>query len=542
MFDLQSSDYDPRPYNHRNNSSNDHAPSRNLDAHSHASASVTHSSSRPELAQKRMNTFDSTHSSRSNKHSTDQGLLAPTRVNALGRKDSNVSESGSAPDSLLDLYGPQSGRGSASMEYGAREHGASKGSSNSENVVDEQDPENSRWIHRDKLARIESRELQAAGLVLPRSRTASRSRGPRDRSRDQLGGALSNSRSEQFQKRQRVGSSSSGDGAEQQQDANWDLRLPEEAAEDFHSPLRPSTSRIPLCKTSPMPIPLDYIDRNAPMLRPSGGHAIEDEAIQYPRPRRRSSSHLLPESASAFVASSQTGRRQPSDQSPTKKNPTLPGSRKTSVSNPRSASGTHNTRPKTRSGTTTTSRPTTRSGENGSAATKRPEGDPPWLATMYKPDPRLPPDQQMLPTVAKRLQQEQWEREGKPGTAYDTAFRPMNNEHISQPPSPQPPSPQPALAAHAPVSASGTPEKATVDGEEGARTWPLKEQAETASTKEGRPGTAGGAYSTMPRIHQGTPQGMGPMPEPRTEAQVRPIRLQNAPESKKGGGCGCVMM
>lgn len=28
---------------------------------------------------------------------------------------------------------------------------------------------------------------------------------------------------------------------------------------------------------------------------------------------------------------------------------------------------------------------------------------------MYKPDPRLPPDQQMLPTHAKRLQQEQWD-------------------------------------------------------------------------------------------------------------------------------------
>lgn len=37
----------------------------------------------------------------------------------------------------------------------------------------------------------------------------------------------------------------------------------------------------------------------------------------------------------------------------------------------------------------------------------RPEGDPPWLATMFKPDPRLPPEQQMLPTHAKRLAMQQ---------------------------------------------------------------------------------------------------------------------------------------
>ncbi|KAK4975592.1 hypothetical protein LTR28_009234 [Elasticomyces elasticus] len=38
---------------------------------------------------------------------------------------------------------------------------------------------------------------------------------------------------------------------------------------------------------------------------------------------------------------------------------------------------------------------------------------------MYKPDPRLPPDQQMLPTHVKRMMQEQWEREGKTGSMYN---------------------------------------------------------------------------------------------------------------------------
>lgn len=37
----------------------------------------------------------------------------------------------------------------------------------------------------------------------------------------------------------------------------------------------------------------------------------------------------------------------------------------------------------------------------------RPEGEAPWIATMYKPDPMLPPEQQMLPTQARRLQEQQ---------------------------------------------------------------------------------------------------------------------------------------
>jgi len=49
---------------------------------------------------------------------------------------------------------------------------------------------------------------------------------------------------------------------------------------------------------------------------------------------------------------------------------------------------------------------------------------------MYKPDPRLPPDQQVIPTHAKRMQQEQWEKEGKFGNVYDTSFRPLNQEEF----------------------------------------------------------------------------------------------------------------
>lgn len=40
---------------------------------------------------------------------------------------------------------------------------------------------------------------------------------------------------------------------------------------------------------------------------------------------------------------------------------------------------------------------------------------------MYKPDPRLPPEQQLLPTHAKRLQQEQWETARKESEARQRA-------------------------------------------------------------------------------------------------------------------------
>lgn len=39
----------------------------------------------------------------------------------------------------------------------------------------------------------------------------------------------------------------------------------------------------------------------------------------------------------------------------------------------------------------------------------RPEGDAPWLAEMYKPDPRLPQEEQIIPTHAKRLAREKVE-------------------------------------------------------------------------------------------------------------------------------------
>lgn len=370
---------------------------------------------------------------------------------------------------------------------------------------DEDDPEHSRWIHRDKLARIESQELQAAGIILPRVRAASKS-SRRENSRDQQGNGL---RSEQAgQKRQRMNSFPTEENEENQ---NWDLRLPEEAAEDSGDIYRDvsgglkGVSRIPVSKTSPIPIPVEHLERDTPIRRKqSGGWTGDDEAISYSKSRGRSGSIKILEDAAATPT---PAKRLPSENSPTKKSST----RKTSTPASRAASSQ---RPKTRSGSNpqaTAQRPPTRSGELSS--TKRPEGDPPWLATMYKPDPRLPPDQQLLPTVAKRLQQEQWEKEGKFGNAYDTSFRPLNDEEFQ---------PQPEIVHQTIEIPDHKPEH---DSE-----WPLRgPKSPTLST--GRPGTAGG-YSTMPKITS-TPQMVDPVPSP------KPLRIQEPPEDSKKGGCGC---
>lgn len=432
----------------------------------------------------------------------------------MTRKDSSISETGSAPDSLLDLYGTNRS-GLNNLEYGDGKAMAS------DKIPDDEDPEHSRWIHRDKLARIESQELQAAGIILPRSRAPSKS-SRREPSRDQQGNGV---RSEQAQKLQRVGSIPTEE-EEAPENNEWDLRTPEEVACDHGDLFRDvsggvkGVSRIPVLKTSPLPIPLQHLERDTPMKRKmSGGNLGLEDAIVYPKARDRSQSIKVLEDASATPT---PGKYLAADNSPTKK---AVSPRKGSATN-RGPSGGQ--RPKTRSGqprdASGNQRPSTRSGELGKTNSigKSPEGDPPWLASMYKPDPRLPPDQQLLPTVARRLQQEQWEKEGKFGTVYDTSFRPMNDEEYSR--SPEPPTQPPEIEEKQP------------EEERGAE-WPLR-GPKSPALSTGRPGTAGnGSYSTMPKITTGITQGVGPLPSP------KPPRMQEPPEDKQSkGGCGCCVI
>jgi hypothetical protein len=132
---------------------------------------------------------------------------------------------------------------------------------------------------------------------------------------------------------------------------------------------------------------------------------------------------------------------------------------------------------------------------------------------MYKPDPRLPPDQQMLPTLAKKMQQEQWEKEGRTPNTYDRDFAPLAVYPTDLPP---------------------VPPKA--EEQEPAEEPPQIEEPPKARTPEPpRPNTSTG-YSTMPKVQDTPPLGLTPNPNwtpPVVSAQEKP---------KKEKGCGCCIV
>ncbi|KAI0199522.1 hypothetical protein F4808DRAFT_213660 [Astrocystis sublimbata] len=391
------------------------------------------------------------------------------------------------------------------------------------------DDESSKWIHRDKLAKIESQELQAAGIILPKSRAQSQTRSRQDRSRSRRRGTTDSSE-QAYAPVSRKNSDLNNDRTQDAEPASWDFRLPEEIAEDpgeywiSNSNGSGRGTRIPVAKTSHVPIPTDYIDRNAPVQRKQSFPRLDEEpSIVYPKTRSRSSSiaNALDDSPNK----AQPGRRVVTDGSPRKVS-TAP--RKTSAP----TKPTPNGRPKTRNGTGTTrsssaTRPTTRSGE---ISPRAPEGDPPWMISAYQPDPRLPPDQQLLPTVAKRLQQEKWEQEGSFGDVYDKEFRPLNEKTFNRPPELEKPQER------------EDNEEATQDE------WPLKPEARVPTPS--RPGTS--SYSTMPKI-QDAPAlsplaGQRPMREQQQQSQTQtsvsvkadPPAQSEEPSDK--GGCGCCIV
>ncbi len=507
-------------------------------AHQTNGSSLTHSSSRAELAQlqhQQHQAGESHHHSTSN-GATDKGLLPPPRLQTFGRKDSNISESKSEADSLLDLYASKSANrsGVSSMDLGDRY--VQKG----EAFADYEDPESSRWIHRDKLAQIESQELQQAGIYIRRkSRSGSRSTGRRDRSQEAYGNRTgSREHSGQYhqaqdEKRRRTRSPAPAEGETDGEPIDFDFRLPEEAALDSvgdsgakripSSRLprrRGSVSRLPLPTSSPIPIPKDYIDRHTPVPR----NATDKDGITYSKTRGRSQSAgsqmLLDDGGSRDVTTPSPSNTNTPQGSPLKaKQPNKPapisGPRK--VSHNRVGSG-QQLKPRTLSTTqrnTSAQRPGTKSGEARPVTShNRPEGDPPWLATMYKPDPRLPPEQQMLPTHAKRLQREQWIREGKSEADFDREFGPAEmHEHGNLSPN---------------ISPVESPQKREHDG-----SWPLR-SPQTLSTVS----SDHGGYKTMPSVQNS--QGNGPSVSPKS---VQPIRVEDPPEEKqKKSGCTCCIV
>lgn len=159
-------------------------------------------------------------------------------------------------------------------------------------------------------------------------------------------------------------------------------------------------SKIPIFQASPKPIPMEYIFRSAPLQRSPSTHLrdfIDDDS--YNNLKRVRSESLLDN---------------PKTPSSTKrKYSTLPRPRSQSLSSVR----TH----------LTPSRPAKLTPSPG----KRPpsaKGEPPWIQHNFSPNPSLPPEEQLIPTVAKRLNQERLEREKGLVTVWDRDMRPLEGD------------------------------------------------------------------------------------------------------------------
>ncbi len=425
--------------------------------------------------------------------------------------------------------------------------------------LEDEDPERSRWIHRDKLLVIESQEMQEAGIKLPRTgRLGSKSQRRREHSRDQYSNGLhdhdpdvSNMNEIHNQRFEPTPQQEQEEGPEEDP-INCDLRTSEEIAAQSHpgfsTPiyrqpgLRSNSSRIPLPRDSPLPIPQEHIERSTPIPRKRGASANwslgDENGIAYGKVRRRSQSvgslilldEREPPRSSPTPAMTFSGSPDSASTSPSKPRvvgkPGSSGSRRTSNAQRNTANAQRPRNPSTPR-VTSGQRPKSRSGLESRPATaiNRPEGDPPWLATMFKPDPRLPPEQQLLPTHAKKLQEEQQhrEKERKSESEARKNFQPLAvHTHSGL----QPPSPARSLRDQ---------------GEKGKETepaWPLK-VVPKSPRENGSPGGVGSSpnagYSTIPRL-RGTPQqSRAPSPKPMPQA----MEVQDPPQEKS---CGCCIV
>lgn len=448
----------------------------------------------------------------------------PSYLNSSrGRRDPSLNRHGSDLGSTRDSSGPESTAPGEPSE--SRDGHGWQPEAISEN-----------WIHRDKLAKIESQELQQAAILFNRRmRAESKSSVGRGRSHDSHLGAANGpvsatsptaEHSEPWPELREENKKEFGpDAVEDEEQKHWDLRRPEEIAADeaaaslYSIPgLRKSSSRIPISTASPVLI-MPGRDSRGPRSRAATDERDDDE---FGRGRRASEPTTIEPEASTPSPGSRPGSRglnttqnTPAKKTPgkvigsagsaTRKTSAPPTNRKTSTARSRAVSGNATQRPVTRGGE---ARPPT--------AINRPEGDPPWLATMYKPDPRLPPDQQMLPTLARKMQQEQWEKEGRAPTTYDRNFAPLAVHPDDAPPVPQK-TEEPA--------ANEKPEEKV---EEPPR--PIK------SPEPPRPNTSTG-YSTMPKVQDTPPMGL--TPNPNWNPPV--VTAREPPKTDKGCGC-CIVM
>lgn len=466
-----------------------------------------------------------------------------SRVEELGQHSNGVSRSGSEADSLLDLY-----------QHGKQPKARQSNYDNEvpENMYKPRDEDPEGWIHRDKLAKIESEELQAAGINLASRRGRSKS-GRRDTSRSRKSEESSHSTTNERREEKKPRLSEPVEEERDDDRTTWDFRSPEEIAQEtaagqiYSQPtLRKSGSRIPVMTSSPHPIPVERLDRDTPLprKRTMSNSMSPDDGLSVNKARRRGSNASQDGIDASWTPTSTPGvtsRPGSKPGSPAKKEKTPPLSssmRKATPNSVRKPSGQTKNGPLSPTGSVS-QRPGTRSGEldRPKTAVNRPEGDPPWLATMYKPDPRLPPDQQIIPTHARRQQQAQWADDGSVPKTYDRDFTP--------------------LAVHKPEELekrlSSTP--ASPVGEKPQdNTWPLKPMSSVRSAASGRPGTSGsitGGYSTMPKVQpspviQSSPR-LTSVASPRIGAPPSRLQDQRPPDDEKDDGtvkkgCCCIVM
>lgn len=464
--------------------------------------------------------------------------------------------------------------------------------------------EESAWIHRDKLAEIEIREMEEAGIHVRQSRR-SESRGAADR-RPERGSSRSMSRSElyrrgsrdrgdgedhmadegeeptlsphyasfdEFSRRKRVSTIPAVEDEEEAEDEDVDGQRPfdHHLDSDFRTPeeieaeraahrqriTRPSTSRLPVSKVSPVPVPQTVIGRDSPLPRSRNGsgawsgHWDEQHYARRARSGSVGSQVMLDDFAAADTAAATYPTRSSSRPTsshlhstnenslpkkarvPNKSLPTSGGPRKVSNTNT-SAGGAGASRPgsssKPRQLSTTRQQrplsshkktPSPSGGRHASTSQQqqqqnntRPEGEAPWIASMYKPDPRLPQDQQMLPTHAKRLMLEQQQRQEQEQAKAGAASEEGTNASASSPPAgamwinekgqwtdssdPSPSRPNhPQQASVKNATAAGGKEKAS---------WPLSPTSHPSTSPQKSPssggggGGGGGGYRITPTI------------------------------------------
>ncbi|KAM0706383.1 hypothetical protein Q7P35_005709 [Cladosporium inversicolor] len=433
------------------------------------------------------------------------------------------------------------------------------------------------WIHRDKLREIEIQEMEQAGMRIrqPRrsgstgpgasqrsnSRSMSRNGLRRPMSREQMGESPVDDSGYADFKRKRVSTIPAADASEEREaefhhQNDSELRTLEELAAPQpgyrqHSG-RPSTSRIPISKVSPMPVPNAMVDRDSPLPRSRHGSTNWSgnwDDLQYARQRRSGSvgSQVLLDDdgyrtpsrpASSHVRRSADDRNgtgstsPPKARMPNKDNPTS-GGRKTSGPRPPTANAN---KPRVRSGTGGMMiRPLSSSGPKNPI--NRPEGEAPWLASMYKPDPRLPPEQQMLPTHAKRLAQEGGV-DVKTLDINDGAYTPPldTQQHTLEPPHPE----KQRLSPN-----GGSPTKSTHSKDNSA--WPLGAGDAASEPSSPRPGTSGGYRITPVIASRPAPQKNSTSEKDITTPHNPTPRVpdfdKDEEEPPKKKGCmGCVVM